>query len=140
MPWVVDTCVVIDVGEDDPEFGERSARVLDRRAREGLLLCPVTTIELAPAFGGDRAALRTFLRHLGVQDAEPWLEEDTAAAFHGWWRYIAARRSRRVKKKRPIADILIGAFACRFHGLITRNPADFAPWFPRLRLIDPTRS
>jgi predicted nucleic acid-binding protein len=139
MAWVVDTCVVIDVGEDDPEFGERSARVLDRHIREGLVLSPVTTIELAPAFGGDRAALRTFLRHLGVRASEPWLDEDTAAAFDGWWRYLAARRSRRVAK-RPIADILIGGFACRFRGLITRNPADFAPWFPRLRVVDPTQS
>jgi hypothetical protein len=138
MPWVVDTCVVIDVGEDDPEFGEASARMLDRRGRDGLVLCPVTTIELAPAFAGDRSAMRTFLRHLGVHDAEPWVAEDTAAAFEGWWRYVAARRERRVKE-RPIADILIGAFACRFRGLITRNPADFAPWFPGLRLLDPAR-
>ena len=37
--------------------------------------------------------------------------------------------------KRPIADILTGAFASRFDGLLSRNPADFESNFPSLNLV-----
>jgi hypothetical protein len=53
MTRVMDTCVVIDVLEGDPEFGRPSARLLDKMAGEGLALCPVSYVELAPAFLGD---------------------------------------------------------------------------------------
>ena len=53
MTWVVDTCVVLDVLEDDPQFGRASARLLERLLREGLAISPVTMVELAAAFGGD---------------------------------------------------------------------------------------
>jgi len=39
--------------------------------------------------------------------------------------------------KRPVADVLIGGFALRFDGLITRNTDDFRKLFPALRLIRP---
>jgi len=137
--WVVDTCVLIDVGQDDPEFGEVSARMLTRRQSEGLVVCPVTIVELAPAVGGRRDALDTFLRHLGAGASEPWEDADTRAAFVAWQLYVSGRRAR-VGPERPIADILIGAFAVRHRGLITRNPRHFAPWFPSLRLLDPSRA
>lgn len=33
--------------------------------------------------------------------------------------------------------VRIGAFACRFDGLITRSGKDFQPWFPGLKIIHP---
>lgn len=33
--------------------------------------------------------------------------------------------------------MMIGAFASRFDGLITRNGSDFRPWFPELSILDP---
>jgi hypothetical protein len=39
--------------------------------------------------------------------------------------------------KRPIADILIGAFATRFDGLITRKTSDLRALFPDLTLRKP---
>jgi len=32
---------------------------------------------------------------------------------------------------------LIGGFATRFQGLLSRNPDDFKPWFPALRILVP---
>jgi len=32
MAWVVDTCLIIDVLDDDPEFGAASARLIDAKA------------------------------------------------------------------------------------------------------------
>ncbi len=39
--------------------------------------------------------------------------------------------------KRPLADILIGAFASRFDGILTRNEADFKTVFPSLAITAP---
>ena len=66
MIWVVDTCLVLDVLEDDRTYGESSARLLDERYPEGLILCPVSYIELGPAFGGDVRRQEAFLDGLGV--------------------------------------------------------------------------
>jgi hypothetical protein len=34
-----------------------------------------------------------------------------------------------------VAEVLIGAYALRFQGLITRNPGDFQRFFPNLNLL-----
>jgi hypothetical protein len=34
-----------------------------------------------------------------------------------------------------VADVLIGGFALRFDGLLTRNTGDFRQLFPSLRLV-----
>ena len=50
MPWVVDTCLLIDVAEADPAFCTASAALLDAKRPEGLTISPVTYAELAPVF------------------------------------------------------------------------------------------
>lgn len=139
MSWVVDTCVLLDILEDDPEFGRASARSLKARVDEGLLACPVTSLELAPAFLGDLGAQRRFFAICGVSDIEDFTIADVRLGYSPWNEYITAKRRRRSPKlpKRSIADMMIGAFACRFDGLITRNGSDFQPWFPQLVILDP---
>lgn len=138
MAWVVDTCILLDVGLDDPAFGKGSEALLQKKAQDGLVVCPVTFIELAPAFAGNLGALRRFLSALTVDHAEPWQEQDTDKAARAWSRHIARRREYpQHLAKRPVADALIGGFAMRFDGLITRNTGDFRKLFPGLRLICP---
>ncbi len=136
MAWVVDTCLLIDVAVADPTFGNASARLLDARQAAGLTICPVTFIELAPVFGGDRAAEENFLSNVGVAWPRQWTLADSHQAHAGWARYVQQKRQRAVGK-RPIADILIGAFALRHGGLLTRNGADFHVHFPELVLGEP---
>lgn len=136
MVWVVDTCVLLDVLEDDPEFGRLSASVLDGHAVEGLTVCPITYAELAPAFDGDSNLQDEFLTGVGVDFRQDWTWEDTLRAHASWNRFIQRKRSGLVPK-RPLADILIGAFALRHAGLITRNPEDFEAVFPELMLQVP---
>jgi len=93
-------------------------------------------VELSPAFLGDLSAQGRFLDLCGVDYDEEMRREDIEAAHAAWYRYISARRSRQVAR-RPVADILIGAFALRFQGLITRNRRDFARWFDRLEILEP---
>ena len=136
MAWVVDTCLVIDVLEDDPSFGRRAARLLQARLPDGLVLCPVTLVELAPAFAGNLHAEKGFLDLCGIDYTQPFLAADAEAAHAAWHRHIAAKRARRTNK-RPVADILIGGFAMRFDGLLSRNRRDFRPWFPGLKIVSP---
>ena len=136
MTWVVDTCVVIDVLENDPDFGLRSARLLQERLAEGLAICPLTHIELAPAFEGDLAEQKRFLDQAGLVHDGAWTLADTEAAHQAWHRHLAARRAGSLPK-RPIADILIGAFASNRQGLITRNSRDFRANFPDLQILEP---
>ena len=66
MSWVVDTCLIIDVLEADPDFGEASAELLDSMMVKGLVICPVSYVELAPAFLGDRKRQDEFLSAIGT--------------------------------------------------------------------------
>ena len=136
MTWVVDTCVVLDVLEGDPDFGLASARLIDKLAGEGLTLCPVSYIELAPAFLGDKERQNEFLREIRIDYAQSWDWSDTQQAHKAWYRYVNRRRQDRITK-RPVADILIGAFACGRKGLLTRNEADFRAVFPTLTITTP---
>jgi hypothetical protein len=39
---VVDTCIFIDVADDDPDFGEASTNCLAARVKDGLTISPVS--------------------------------------------------------------------------------------------------
>jgi hypothetical protein len=133
MAWVVDTCILIDIFEDDAEFGRASALTLDACAGDGLVLCPVTYAEMAPAFQGDLELQNEFLSGIGIDYRQEWSWDDTLRAHRAWHDFIHTKRSRELPK-RPLADILIGAFATRHQGLITRNQPDFGAVFPDLTL------
>jgi predicted nucleic acid-binding protein len=136
MAWVVDTCILIDVAIDDPAFGTASAGCLQSRLRQGLLICPVTHVEIGPVFEGDLARQEQFLDDAGIDWREPWTLADTERAYKWWTRHILEKRQRKTGR-RPVADVLIGAFASRFNGLITRNLADFEHLCPGLRIVEP---
>ncbi|OGV65144.1 MAG: hypothetical protein A3K19_15870 [Lentisphaerae bacterium RIFOXYB12_FULL_65_16] len=136
MPWAVDTCIVLDVLDADPEFGLPSATLLQERLADGLVVCPMTAVELAPAFEGNWDDMEHFLRETGIHANVPWEQADTDAAFHAWHTYVQRKRSKAVAS-RPLADILIGAFATRFRGLLTRNPDHFRSFFPHLTIQVP---
>ena len=53
------------------------------------------------------------------------------------WHAATVRKRKQLDRRRPVADVLIGAFALRFDGLLTRNAADFKTLFPTLKLIAP---
>jgi predicted nucleic acid-binding protein len=134
---VVDTCILIDVADDDPSFGLSSAKCLAAHLDAGLLLSPVSYVELAPVFDGSTQLLDEFLAGVGVDASETFSSADKTAAFRGWARHITAKRAGQVRR-RPVADSLIGALALRHEGIITRNGSDFRSFYPRIRIIDPT--
>jgi len=48
MAWVVDTCILLDIRLLDEAFGVRSAHCLEDRLPDGLVISPITYVELAP--------------------------------------------------------------------------------------------
>ena len=136
MSMVVDTCVILDVLECDPTFGEASADVLENYASVGLLIAPVTYVELAPAFLGDEHRERSFLSEIGIEMPPVYGEDDLSLAHAAWNRHIQSKRAKKTAR-RPVADVLIGALAKANDGLITRNAKDFAALFPDLNLVVP---
>jgi predicted nucleic acid-binding protein len=128
--------LIIDVLENDRSFGLRSASLLDDHLAQGLVACPVTVVELAPAFAGRFERQRSFMERVGIRQDEDWQLADTVQAHGAWYRHISRRRTR-LAPKRPIADALIGAFSLRFSGLLTRNETDFRRMFPKLKIVQP---
>jgi predicted nucleic acid-binding protein len=136
MAWVVDTCLLLDIGLDDPEFAEGSENLVLQLSSFGVVISPVTFVELAPAFGGNMEALKKFLVGLGIDFEEIWDVSDTENAATAWANHILKRRAGG-GLKRPVADVLIGSFALRFEGLLTRNAKDFRNLFPNLSVVEP---
>lgn len=136
MAWVVDTCLLLDIGLDDPKFAQGSERLLQAKFPEGLIVCPVTFIELAPSFSGNHEIEEEFLFQLGIVGEKSWSTEDTVRAAEAWAHHIRKRRTHG-GPKRPVADVLIGAFAQGHQGLLTRNTTDFQKLFPQLTLLAP---
>jgi predicted nucleic acid-binding protein len=134
---VVDTCILIDIADDDPVFASASVECVTRHLPEGVLLSPVSYVELAPVFDGSTQLLDEFLTGVGIDASEIFTTVDRVAAFRAWSRHITEKRAGRARR-RPTADALIGALAARHDGLITRNGVDFRSFYPGLRIVDPT--
>lgn len=136
MTWVVDTCVILDILDDHPLFAQKSADAVNMKRNEGLAVAPVTYVELAPAFNGDAEAQDEFLQALGIQVSFGARHAAVMAAYRAWHDHILRKRAGETKK-RPIADVMIGAYAQTAGGIITRNEADFRALYPDLKIFNP---
>jgi len=134
--WVVDTCVLLDVLDNHPAFGMKSADALDAVRDQGLCIAPISYVELAPAFNGEVDSQNDFLTELGVSFGFRGDEATVLKAHHAWYEHVLRKRSGGAVK-RPIADVVIGAYALTKGGLITRNEDDFRTLYPPLRIYNP---
>ena len=135
MAWVVDSCVLPDIRMSDPSFGLASANCLAAHLSDGLTIAPITYVELAPAFKGDALLQNAFLEQAGIEWLTSWTRADTEAAYQLWAAHVQKKRAGQ-GIKRPVADVIIEAFATRFQGLITRN----AKHFTEVAVIVPAHS
>ena len=136
MSMVVDTRVILDVLERDPTFGLASSEVLEKYAERGLIISPLTYVELSPAFLGDETRERDFLFEIGIDLPPGFSEDDLSLAHAAWNDHIQRKRSGKAAR-RPVADVMIGALAQANDGLITRNASDFRTLFPALTIVSP---
>ena len=136
MTWVVDTCVIIDVLRGDETFSIRSSMALQSKLDDVLTIAPLTYVELAPEFNGDVEAQNAFLDGMWIHRDFNGSEEAVLLAHKAWSEHVLRKRNG-VEKKRPIADIMIGAYAMQKGGLITRNESEFKTLYPNLTIFNP---
>ena len=77
-----------------------------------------------------------FTCHIWIQRDFNGSEETVLAAHRAWHEHIMRKRAGS-ENKRPIADIMIGAYAMQKGGLITRNESDFRSLYPSLEIFNP---
>ena len=136
MTWVVDTCVLIDVLRGDKTFSAMSSMALQSKLDDVLTVAPITYVELSPEFNGDVAAQDAFLDAMWIQRDFNGSKEAVLLAHKAWHEHIMRKRAGSTRK-RPIADVLIGAYAMQKGGLITRNEAEFRTLYPTLTIFNP---
>jgi len=115
--WVVDTCVILDLVAGSPDQTVAAESVLDRAG--AVAVCPVSVVELGPTFP-DGGKLRDFFLDYGIEAHHPFTELDADVGRDAWHRIIRQRRLTG-SSRRPIADILIGAFAVGRAGVVSRQ-------------------
>ena len=136
MIWVVDTCVILDILDRHAEFAGLSSQALQSKLDDVLTVAPITYVELAPAFNGNVIEQDAFLDSLWI-DRDFDGNRDAVLAAHKAWHEHVMRKRTGAERKRPIADIMIGAYAMQKGGLITRNEADFRSLYPNLTIFNP---
>ena len=139
MMWVVDTCVILDILDGKPEFAKKSSQALQSKMDDVLVLAPISYVELSPAFNGDVIAQNEFLGHIWVQHDFRGSEVAVLSAHKAWYEHVLRKRKGETLK-RPIADVMIGAYALQKGGLITRNEDDFRSLYPTLNIYNPVKA
>jgi len=132
-PTLVDSCVLIDVLANDPDWAEWSLEKLDLLGQQApLVINPIILAEISPRF--ERAAdLDAALQLLPIRrEALPW----DAAYLAG--QAFKIYRPAKAAKRSPMPDFYIGAHALVGNmRLLTRDALRFQTYFPKLNIISP---
>jgi len=136
MISAVDSNILLDFFNRDPEFGISARDALRACAAEGrLLACDVVCAEIAGCFPS-LGLLHQAMDETGIEFSALTLES-TYEAGAAWRAY----RARGGSRSRVIAGFLIGAHAlCQADRLLTRDRGFYRSHFRRLRLFDPSRT
>lgn len=132
---LVDSCVLIDVLEDDAHWADWSQEQLETwSARGPLLVNPVIYAELS-AYAASKEALDA-----EVFIAQLVMREIPREALFLAGRAHAAYRARSGTRSGVLADFLVGSLAAVAGcPLLTRDRRPYAAYFPSLVLVSPGR-
>lgn len=135
MTTAVDSAVLIDVFQEEPEWAARSADALDAASRAGrITVCDVVWAEVTGRFGSPAAASAA-LSTLGIE-FDPMTAVAASDAGRLW---RAFRESGGGRRDRVVADFLVGAHAAhQADALLTRDRGFYRRYFKRLRIIEPS--
>ncbi len=130
---MVDSNVLIDVLDADPAWFEWSAKRLVPLVDAGaLVINPIIYAELAAGYTTLEALNGALDPFALMREALPW-----EAAFLAAQAFLLYRK-RGGPKRSPLPDFYIGAHATLAgYALLTRDPARYREYFPKLKLISP---
>ena len=136
MRYAVDPCLVTDILDGDPEWGERSARLFDAHQGDTLVMSSLAYLSLAPAFGGRRRFQDEFLAGLGISAVGSGPETSFDAAYDACSRYH--RDNPDVGSGyMPLGLFASGAVALACDGILTRHAELYRRYFPSLKVSEP---
>ena len=133
---LVDTNVLVDVLEDDPEWADWSVGQLRAQSKiHRLAINPVIYSELSLTFSTVEALDRT-VDELGLA----MIEIPRPALFLAGKAFVRYRRQGG-KKENVLADFFIGAHAAvSQYPILTRDTRRYSSYFPKVKLIAPEMS
>ena len=129
----VDSCVLLDLFTDDPNWADWSENVLERYSKTNTLYIN-SIVYTEVSIGFDKIEeVEAAISELGIKV----LEMPREALFLTGKVFLQYRRNKG-KKKSPLPDFFIGAHATvsQFE-LITRDSAKYNTYYPQLKLIKP---
>jgi hypothetical protein len=130
---MVDSNVLIDIFDDDPAWFDWSFEQLAPLLEaQRAVINPLIYAELAASFSSIETLERRLAQHPVQREALPWDAAFMAAQAHKLY------RRRGGIKRSPLPDFYIGAHATvGGYALLTRDPARYREYFPRLRIVAP---
>ncbi len=130
---LVDTNVLIDVFENDPDWADWSIRQLRAQAQvHELFINPVIYAELSLAFDSVEA-LDSEIENMGLKVREL----PHPALFLAGRAFVKYRRGGGLRTN-VLADFFIGAHAAVLNcGILTRDGRRYRTYYPRVALVEP---
>lgn len=133
MPVLIDSNVILDVVTDDPRWGRWSSENLAYWANETeLVINPIVYAEVSIGFQAAEEVEAVLPADVFRREALPW-----EAAFLAGKAFLSYRR-RGGPHLAPLPDFYIGAHAAvRAYRLLTRDPARYRTYFPKIEVLAP---
>ena len=133
MNILVDSCVLLDVLTNDPQWADWSAGQIDQLSGEHrLCINPLIYAEISIGFNRIEELEDALPSDLVTRLPLPW-----EAAFLAGKCFLNYRKGGGTRRS-PLSDFYIGAHAAiGSMALLTRDPSRYRTYFPRLRLICP---
>ena len=130
---LIDSNVLVDILQDDPDWQEWSeARLTDARRAGSLVINPLIYAEVSAGYPTQRQTDQALSAAYYRRENLPW-----EAAFSASRAFLAYRRSGGPRRS-PLPDFYIGAHAeLKGYTLLTRDAARYRSYFPTLKVIAP---
>ncbi len=129
----IDSCVLLDLFTDDPNWGDWSEKILDQYSQTNTLYIN-SIVYTEVSIGFDKIEeLEKAIVQIGIKV----LEIPREALFLTGKAFLKYRRKKGTKSS-PLPDFFIGAHATvSSFELITRDVTKFRTYFPQVKLIHP---
>jgi len=129
----IDSCVLLDLFTDDPNWGDWSEKILDQYSQTNtLFINSIVYTEISIGFEKIEEVEKA-IDQIGIKV----LEIPREALFLTGKTFLKYRRNKGTKNS-PLPDFFIGAHASvGMFSLVTREMAKYKTYFPQINLVCP---